>query len=156
MKGLKNRLVYLFTGEFFAMVTFVLVYIYFYHFSSNHSYSLLYMIFVLNFILLQGSFYWFIKWKGLKNKRIVVSNIYKFFSVLKKLNLILVCIAALILIKEILVLELTYLYLFLVSVFVYAFAVFEYINYFHTQLTNYKNGRGQKSSIAKGIERIKS
>ncbi len=71
----KNRLVYLFTGEFFAVVVFTGMY--FYYFPSNQSYSLIYALFILNFILLQGSFYWFIRWRRLKNKRIVLSNLHK-------------------------------------------------------------------------------
>jgi len=41
----------------------------------------------------------------------------------------------------------------LLTVFVYIFAIMEYVNYFHTQLTNYKNGKGKKSSIVKEIEK---
>lgn len=154
MRELKNRLFYLFTGEFFAAVTFTIVY--FYHFSSNHSYALIYVLFVLNFILLQGSFYWFVNWKRLKDKKDVLPNLFKFFSGLKKVNMVLICIVPLILIMDIIILERTSCPVFLLILFVYAFTIIEYINYFHIQLTNYKNGRGKKSSIAKGIEKIKS
>lgn len=153
MKELKNRLVYLFTGEFFAAVIFTIVY--FYHFSSNHSYPLIYMLFVLNFILLQGSFYWFVHWKRLKEKRDIFPNLYKFFSGLKKINIVLLCIVPLILIVDIIILEKTSFPVFLLIIFVYCFTIIEYINYFHRQLTNYKNGKGNKSSIAKGIEKIR-
>jgi len=38
---------------------------------------------------------------------------------------------------------------------VYIFAIIEYVNYFLIQLTNYKNGRWKKSSIAKEIDKTK-
>lgn len=46
-------------------------------------------------------------------------------------------------------------YIFLVAVLVYIFVIIEYINYFHIQLTNYKGGKGKKSSIAKEIKNSK-
>lgn len=153
MKKLKNRLVYLFTGEFFAVVVFTFVY--FYKFSSNHSYSLMYALFVLNFILLQSSIYWFVKWQRLKNKRMTLSNLYNMLSVLKQLNLFLLCVAPLVFIMDMVVLERASFSIILLTLFVYIFSVIEYINYFYIQLTNYKNGRGKKPSIAKDIEKLR-
>ncbi|MBS4220052.1 hypothetical protein KHA96_17200 [Bacillus sp. FJAT-49711] len=153
MKQLENRLVYLFTGEFFAVVTFTLVY--FYKFSSNHSYSLMYALFVLNFILLQSSIYWFVKWQSLRKKRMTLSNLYHILAVLKKLNLFLLCVAPLIFIMDMVLLERASFSIFLLTIFVFIFSVIEYINYFYIQLTNYKYGRGKKPSIAKDIERLR-
>ena len=44
---------------------------------------------------------------------------------------------------------------FWLALFVYVFAIIEYVNYFHIQLTNYKNGRGKKASMAKEMEKLK-
>ncbi|WP_080873896.1 hypothetical protein [Oceanobacillus timonensis] len=151
-KSLEKRLGYLFTGEFFAVAVFS--YIYFDNFSLNQSYSLIYALFTLNFILLQGSFYWFIKWKRLKSKRTVLPNLYKPLTILKKVNFVLLCMMPLIVIMDILIMK-RMSFIFLVAVFVYIFAIIEYINYFHIQLTNYKNEKGKKASIVKEIENSK-
>ncbi|MFD1412329.1 general stress protein [Oceanobacillus jeddahense] len=151
-KDLEKRLVYLFTGEFFAVVVFS--FIYFNNFSLNQSYSLNYALFTLNFMLLQGSFYWFIKWRRLKSKRTVLPNLYKSLTILKKVNFTLICIMPLIVIIDIFIMK-RMSFIFLVAVLVYIFAIIEYINYFHIQLTNYKIGKGKKSSIAKEIKNSK-
>lgn len=153
MKDIENRLIYLFTGEFFAVVGFTSVY--FYNFSSNNSYSLVYVLFILNFILLQGSFFWLIKWRRLKSKRTVLPNMYKFFIVVKKINFTLICIAPLIIMIDTVILEQVSPLTFLLIALVYVFTIIEHINYFHIQLTNYKKGRGKKASIAKEINNIK-
>ena len=147
-KDVNDRLVYLFTGEFFAAVVFT--FIYFYYFHLFFSYSLIYSLFILNFILLQASFYWFIRWKRLKDKSTTLQNLYKYFIILKKINVALLCIMPLILFIDLFVLERIPVML---TVVVYIFAIIEYVNYFHTQLTNYNNGKGKKSSIAKEIDR---
>lgn len=149
-KDIKSRLVYLFTGEFFAVVVFTSLY--FNYFSSSQSYSLIYALFILNLILLQGGFYWFICWERLKNKRTILPNLYKPFIIFKKINFALICIMPLMLILDIVVLEQIPI-TFLLTAFIYIFAIIEYVNYFYVQLTNYKNGRGKKSSIAKEIDK---
>lgn len=145
---INKRLVYLFTGEFTAAVVFT--FIFFYYFYPYHSYSLIYSIFILNFILVQGSFYWFIRWRRLKNKSTILPNLYKSFIILKKINFALICIMPFVLIMEIVVLERIPI---LLTVVVYIFAIIEYVNYFHIQLTNYNNDKGRISSIAKEIKR---
>ncbi|WP_147534270.1 hypothetical protein [Bacillus marasmi] len=151
MKGIENRLVYLFSGEFFAVVAFTLVY--FYQFSSYHSYSLMYTLFVLNFILLQGSFFWVIKWRRMRERRTILPNLNKFFLALKKINLVLICIGPFIVIIDKIVDHSSFFILWL-ALIIYVFTIIEYINYFHIQLTNYKDGKGKKSTIAKDIERM--
>src|SRR5690625_1664961 len=98
-KDVNNRIVYLFTGEIAAVVVFT--FMYFYYFRSNHSLSLIHALFILNFILLQGSFYWFIKWKRLKDKRTILPNLYQLFIILKRVNLMLICLMPLMLIMDI-------------------------------------------------------
>ncbi|WP_440602388.1 general stress protein [Bacillus sp. GB_SG_008] len=154
-KSFKKRLVYLFTGELFAVITFIFLY-FFYPLNPNGSYALIYVFFILNFVLLQGSFYWFVKWKRLKTKRPLLPNFHKLLSILKKINLILICIAPIIFLIDITMMERMSFPVFLLTLFIYAFAIIEYINYFHIQLTNYKKGRGKKASIAKEINRITS
>ncbi|WP_216830402.1 general stress protein [Alkalihalobacterium elongatum] len=153
MKGLEKRLVYLFTGEFFAAVTFTFIYV-FYSVNPNDSFSLLYVFVVLNFILLQGSFYWFIKWLRLKRKEMVFANFYKFLYVLKKLNLILIMVGPVIFLVDVFLWERVSYFGSVLTLFIYVFAIIEYVNYYHIQLTNYKKGRGKPSSIAKELYNI--
>lgn len=149
-KDLEKRLVYLFTGEFFAIIAFNFVY-FFRSVNPNDSYSLIYVFVLLNFILLQGSFYWFVKWRHLNSKRVIFTYLYKLLNVLKKINFTLICIAPVILLIDIIVLESVSFFGFLLTLFIYVFAIVEYINYYHIQLTNYKNGRGKRSSIARNL-----
>ena len=128
---------------------------YFYYFLSNHSYSLIFVLFVLNFILLQGSFYWFVNWKKLKDKSVVSPNLFKLYSAFKKMNILFICTVPFILLMDVIILRSTSFPVYFLVIFVYAFTIVEYINYFHIQLTNYRNGRGKKTSIAKGIQKSK-
>lgn len=149
-KGLEKRLVSLFTGELAAIIAFNFVFFYL-SLNPNNSYTLIYVFFILNFILLQGSFYWFVKWRRLKSKKVIFTSLQRFLIVFKRINLTLKYIAPIILLIEISVVGRVSLAGFLLTVFIYVFAIVEYINYYHIQLTNYKNGRGKKSSIAKEI-----
>lgn len=98
MRELNHRLVHLFAGEFFATIIFTSLY--FYYFSFNRSLPLFYVLFILNFILLQGSFYWFVHWKWLKDRKSTSPKLFKFFSKLKKANLILISLVPFILITD--------------------------------------------------------
>ena len=149
-KGLEKRLVSLFTGELAAIIAFNFVFFY-RSLNPNNSYTLIYVFFILNFILLQGSFYWFVKWRMLKSKKVIFTSLQKFLIVFKRINLTLIYMAPIILLIDISVVGRVPFAGFLLTVFIYIFAIVEYINYYHIQLTNYKNGRGKKSSIAKEI-----
>lgn len=144
-------MIYLFTGEFAAAIIFTGIYIY--YFSTHHSYPLIYVLFTLNFILLQGGFYWFIQWRRLATRRTVFPNLLKLYIRLNHVNIILLMIAPLIVVGDILIDKSSDIPIFSLTLFVYGFAIVEYINYFHMQLTNYKNRRWKQSSIAKGIEK---
>lgn len=153
MKELKNRLVYLFTGELFSVVVFTLVYLYYVD-PFARSYSLIYVLVVLNLILLQGSFYWYLKWKCMKQKRTLPFAFLQLLPTSKKGSLMLLCAAPIVLLVEYITGENLYWISYVLYVLVYLFAIIEYINYFHVQLTNYKGGRGKTSSIAKEIARL--
>ncbi|MBS4206552.1 general stress protein [Bacillus sp. FJAT-50079] len=149
MKELEKRLVYLFTGEFFSVIVFVFLYMYSLH--PNQHYSIQYVFLILIFILLQGSFYWFIKWRRLKTKANVLPNLNKIYSNLKKMNLILIYIAPVIFLIHMIQGVYGSFIQWSLTVFIYVFAIIEYVNYYHIQLTKYKKGRGKKSSIAKEL-----
>src|SRR5699024_7548304 len=117
------------------------------------SYSLAYALFVLNVILLQGSFYWFVKWKRLKSKQSIFPNLPKILIFFKTFNLTFLSIVPIVFIIEMLI-DTPIRVTFWLALFVYVFAIIEYVNYFHIQLTNYKNGRGQKASMAKEMDKL--
>ncbi len=142
------------TGEFFSAVVFSFLYLYHSVHPMNHFALLFALFFLLNFILLQASFYWFIKWKRIRTKRNVFPNLGNVLSVFKKINGVLLACFPIILILNILIGQLSPFQAFL-AVFVYGFALIEYVNYYHIQLTNYKNGRGKKASILKELDKRK-
>ncbi len=149
MRELEKRLVSLFTGETVSAILFLFVY--WHYFSSQHSYPLLFALIILNFILLQGAFYWFCMWLRLKSRKPVIRHFHRYYYILKNINRILLWTAPLLILVLAVTTE-TAILTVLLTIFIYAFAVIEYINYFHIQLTNYKNGRGKISSIAKMLK----
>src|SRR5699024_5794956 len=117
-------------------------------------YSWGYALFVLNVILLQGSLYWFVKRQRLKSKQAIFPNLPKILIFFKTFNLTFLSIVPIVFIIEMLI-DTPIRVTFWLALFVYVFAIIEYVNYFHIQLTNYKNGRGKKASMAKEMEKLK-
>lgn len=87
---------------------------------------------------MQGSIYWYAKWKRLKEENIIETpiQVVKSFKNLKKFNIGLIIITIFIFAFDFLKL---YTSLTLGSLgiagFIYIFAILEYINYFHFQLS---------------------
>ncbi|GAA0300291.1 hypothetical protein GGQ92_001510 [Gracilibacillus halotolerans] len=150
---LEKRLVYLFSGEFAAVITFIFVYFFYRSAISIDTFTLNYVFVTLNFILLQGSLFWFIKWRRLKTKRLIFPKLYRTFIIFKKINFILLCATPIILLIEMYIMSSSFLSAIFLIMIIYGFAIIEYINYYHIQLTNYNNGRGKKASIAKEIRK---
>lgn len=79
---LEKRFFYLFTGESFAIVGFVVIgYLLHLTYPELQLYSLSSFwasSFLLEFLLLQGTVYWYVKWKRLKKETILL---YEFFAV---------------------------------------------------------------------------
>jgi hypothetical protein len=167
---LVKRFSYLYTGELSAVIVFFFV-----SFAMNKifAYLRLYSLYsfwasflLLEFILVQGSVYWYLKWKRLKEgKSSITPNhvLYKFKHV-KKWNFVFILLAPCFFILDLLVLEPPLpLGGLLIAGCIYIFAVIEYINYFYIQLS-YDNisdikflvqtKKLKKSSLAKELERI--
>lgn len=136
------RLSYLYKGELFATIMFV-----FLGFIVNRTYpelrlyslySFWFSFVLLEFLLLQGTVYWYAKWKRLKTEKISITpiQIVKRFKGLGKWNItwILVTPVAFIidLIKWYPEVPVSGMAL---TGFIYFFACLEYINYFHIQLS---------------------
>ncbi|MCE7792944.1 hypothetical protein K8O68_11005 [Salipaludibacillus sp. CUR1] len=153
-KSLNRRLVYLFTGELSAILVFTFLFFYF-SFNTEQSYSLFLAFFILLFILLQASAYWLIKWKHLRTHRPFPAYFSNLLRSFKKINLLLLSIVPVTIFIDLMSEPSLTFRLFSVMMLIYGFAIIEYINYFHIQLTNYKNGRWKKASIAKEISKEK-
>ncbi len=141
-KGLEKRLSYLYTGESMAVVGFIIV-----SFSLNKAYPLLQLyslfsfwvsFFLLEFLFVQGSVYWHAKWKRLMKENISVTpvRLFKQIKNLEKWNIGLIIVSPIMFVFDFFKwypsLPLGGLYL---SGFIYIFAILEYINYFHFQLS---------------------
>ena len=143
MKGhIESRLKHLYSGEFFAVISFVILSV-----LMNHNYPdlQLYSLFsfwtaflLLEFLLLQGSMYWYIKLKRFKNEKTFITPenvVYKLIK-LRKINLLLIALPLFAFTYDLLRLQspLPVGGLF-ITLFIYLFAILEYINYFYTQLS---------------------
>jgi hypothetical protein len=137
-KRVKKKLVSLYTGELFAVFTFALIwllYIQLFEWSVPYltSYSSLYSFALLEFILLQGSYYWYLKLKQFQVSDFtdLPAQKLKTFMCFKWLNSVLILIGMFILIYQIYSKPVE-LYWF---VFVFLFAVVEHINYYYVRLS---------------------
>ncbi|MBE5108526.1 general stress protein [Bacillus thuringiensis] len=141
-RNLEKRLSYLYTGELFSVITFIFTsYLLNYAYPTLHLYSL-YSFWVsfllLEFLLLQGTVYWYIKWKRLKKEKTSITpiGIIQYLKMLKKINIGLILTGLSMFIIDFLNWYPHFpLGGLLLALFIYVFALFEYINYYHIQLS---------------------
>jgi hypothetical protein len=169
-RELEKRLSYLYTGESMAVVGFLIV-----SFLLNKAYPQLQLyslysvwvsFFFLEFLLVQGSMYWYSKWRRLKSENTSVTPIIMVQRLKKvqKWNIGLMIVPPFMFVFDFFKwdpsLPLGGLSL---SVFIYIFAVLEYINYFHIQLSYdnrsdmkylLKSKKLKQASLSKDFERI--
>jgi len=141
-KKLEKRLSYLYSGELFSVVVFVFVgYLINYVYPNLQLYSLysFWVSFILlEFLLLQGTMYWYAKLKRLRNEKTSITplKIVRQLHLLKKLNLILIITSSIAFIFDCII---WYQSLpkggLTIAFFIYIFAVLEYVNYFYIQLS---------------------
>ena len=146
MDKLKKRLLNLFIGEFAAACMFVYVYI-----SSNlirignaNLIAFLYLI----FILLQGSIYWFYKYRLIVKRRHPSLTTVKFLRILRQLNMI-IAISIVILIP---IVSANYNGL-LIAIAILLFGIIEYINYYWYRLSYGKSGFNIKLLLNKKLQK---
>src|SRR5690554_2694570 len=95
-KRLLKRFSYLYTGELMSVVMFIVVFFFLNKvYPQLRLYSLSFFLlsfFLLEFLLVQGSIYWYTKWKRLKVENTIKTSIetIKRYKSLKKLNIILI------------------------------------------------------------------
>lgn len=139
---LEKRLSNLYTGESMAVVSFIIVsFLLNKAFPQLHLFSLISFwtsFFLLELLLVQGSVYWYAKWRRLKKENISVTPV----RIVKRLkNLQKWDIGLIIVLPFMFVFDFFKWYPSLpfgglsLSGFIYLFAILEYINYFHIQLS---------------------
>ena len=157
---MKQKLVSLATGELVAVLVFWLNFFLLKRWilTTGALISISFSLFVLSFILIQGSVFWWILIKRISNPEFAERYTGKIYKVLKILDLILLGVGALII-----MLNYSGFPTFIISVAIWFFAVIEWINYFKWQLSYSLNPavllkynlqrKLRKSKIAKEIEK---
>ncbi|EWG11278.1 hypothetical protein [Cytobacillus firmus] len=136
-----KRLSYLFTGESISLIIFVSIsYLVNYTFPDLHLYSLFSFwssFLLLEFILLQGSIYWFVKWKRLKreNTSVAPMRLVLWLRVSNKWNLGMITGIPCAFVADYMIWHPAFPLGLVIAGFIYVFAILEYINYFHIQLS---------------------
>ena len=159
-KLMKQKLTNLATGELVAVLVFWMNFFLLkkWIFTTGALISISFSLFVLSFILIQGSVFWWILIKRISNPGFAERYTGKIYKVLKILDLILLGVGTLIIIFNS-----SDFSTFIISVAIWFFAVIEWINYFKWQLSYSLNPavllkyilqrKLQKSKIAKEIEK---
>ena len=157
---MKRKLTSLATGELVAVLVFWMNFFLLkkWILTTGALISISFSLFVLSFILIQGSVFWWILIKRISNPRFAERYTGKIYRVLKSLDLILLGVGTLIIIFNS-----SDFSTFIISVAIWFFAVIEWMNYFKWQLSYSLNPavllryilqrKLRKSKIAKEIEK---
>ena len=159
-KRMKNKLANLAFGELVSVAIFWINFFLFKKFliDTKALISISAPLFILSFILVQGSIYWCILIKRLSNPRFAVVQTGKIYNKLKILDLILLFVVFLLII-----LNYSTFSIMLISLAIWIFAVIEWVNYYKLQLSYSINPavllkyvlqqKLKKSKIAEEIEK---
>ncbi|URM34673.1 general stress protein [Cytobacillus firmus] len=136
-----KRLSYLYTGESMSLIMFVFIsYLVNFTYPDLQLYSLFSFwssFLLLEFILLQGTIYWFVKWKRLKRENTSVApvTLVQRLWITKKWNVGMITVIPGAFVADYVIWHPAVPPGFAIAGFIYVFAVLEYINYFHIQLS---------------------
>lgn len=159
-KPMKRKLTSLATGELVAVLVFWMNFFLLkkWILTTGALISISFSLFVLSFILIQGSVFWWILIKRISDPEFAERYTGKIYRVLKSLDLILLGVGTLIIIFNS-----SDFSTFIISVAIWFFAVIEWMNYFKWQLSYSLNPavllryilqrKLRKSKIAKEIEK---
>ena len=159
-KPMKQKLTSLATGELVAVLVFWMNFFLLKRWilTTGALISISFSLFVLSFILIQGSVFWWILIKRISDPEFAERYTGKIYRVLKILDLILLGVGTLIIIFNS-----SDFSTFIISLAIWFFAVIEWINYFKWQLSYSLNPavllkyilqrKLRKSKIAKEIEK---
>ncbi|RBP95900.1 hypothetical protein DFO70_102225 [Cytobacillus firmus] len=166
-----KRLSYLSTGEATSLIMFVFIsYLVNYTYPDLRLYSLFSFwssFLLLEFLLLQGSIYWYIKWKRLKRENTSAAPIrmVKQLWAIKKWNIAMIIIIPAAFIADYYMWHPSTPQGLGIAAFIYTFAILEYVNYFHIQLS-YDNRADinslkqskhfKQASLSKDFKRLKN
>ena len=157
---MKQKLTSLATGELVAVLVFWMNFFLLKRWIliTGALISISFSLFVLSFILIQGSVFWWILIKRISNPRFAERYTGKIYRILKSLDLILLGLGALIIIFNS-----SDFSTFIISLAICFFAAIEWVNYFKLQLSYSLNPavllkyifqrKLRKSKIAKEIEK---
>ena len=157
---MKQKLASLATGELVAVLVFCMNFFLLKRWilTTGALISISFSLFVLSFILIQGSVFWWILIKRISNPGFAERYTGKIYRVLKILDLILLGVGTLIIIFNS-----SDFSTFIISVAIWFFAVIEWMNYFKWQLSYSLNPavllkyilqrKLRKSKLAKEIEK---
>ncbi|HZG13668.1 MAG TPA: hypothetical protein VE710_01500 [Candidatus Bathyarchaeia archaeon] len=134
----KTKLYQLCMGELTAVASFAFVwvlYLQLFEWTEPYltSFSSLFAFGLLEFILLQGSYYWYVKWRQLQqgSYNYLPVRQLRLFAFFHKLNILLIGIGFFIMIHQFKEAAVGAYW----CLFVYGFAMIEYINYYHIRLS---------------------
>ena len=163
MKGhIKQKLYSLASGELVALAVFWLNFFLFKKWlvTPQAMISIAYPLLLVSLILLQGSLYWWILIKRLSKPSFAIKQTGRIYGLLRKLDLILLVLGI-----PLILMEFSSWPVSLIAVAIWLFALIEWINYFHWQLSyslnplillsKVVNKKLRKSKIAKEIDTSK-
>ena len=163
MRGhIKQKLYSLASGELVALAVFWLNFLLFkkYLVRPQALISIVYPLLLVSLILLQGSLYWWILIKRLSKPNFAIKQTGPIYNLLRQVDLILLVLGI-----PIILIEFSSWPVSLIAVAIWLFALIEWINYFHWQLSYSLNPlvllskvakrKLRKSKIAKEIDKSK-
>ena len=163
MKGhIKQKLYSLASGELVALAVFWFNFLLFkkYLVRPQALISIAYPLLLVSLILLQGSLYWWILIKRLSKPNFAIKQTGRIYGLLRQVDLILLALGI-----PLILIKFSSWPVSLIAVAIWLFALIEWINYFHWQLSYSLNPlvllskvakrKLRKSKIAKEIDRSK-
>ena len=161
-KGLlKKKLINLASGELVAVLVFWMNFFLLkkWILTTKAFISISFSLFLLTFILIQGSVFWWILINRISNSRFAEKNTGMIYKILKKLDFILLAVGIFVIL-----LSHGEVSTFIIPFSIWMFALIEWVNYFLLQLSYslnpavlwryFRHRKLKKSKIAKEIEKI--
>ena len=160
-KLMKKKLTNLASGELVAVLVFWMNFFLLkkWILTTEAFVSISFSVFILSFILLQGSLFWWILIKRISNPRFAEKYTGRIYKLLKKLDFILLATGIFVIL-----LNHGEFFTFIISFSIWMFALIEWLNYYLLQLSYSLNPavlwrylrhrKLKKSKIAKEIEKI--
>lgn len=158
---LKKKLINLASGELVAVLVFWMNFFLLkkWIFTTEAFISISFSLFLLTFILIQGSIFWWILIKRISNPGFAEKYAGKIYKILKELDFILLAVGIFVIL-----LNHGEFFTFIISFSIWIFALIEWVNYYLLQLSYslnpavlwryIRNRKLKKSKIAKEIEKI--